>query len=140
VQARGLRPGPCLPALWTTQANQLAPAPTGTLAKAKPHPDSQAAQIRDERPQGGGKRTGGFRQAGTDEDVLEAAKKEEQRRVDVWKKEHPAEAQELWEEIMREATETGMDALGKRHLLNYGEMRMRRRVVDEILTPKLAAS
>lgn len=65
---------------------------------------------------------------------------EQRKRVEVWRKEHPAEAAKLSEECLAEGKAQGMDALGKSGLMVFVEARFQARVIEEHLKPKLAAS
>jgi hypothetical protein len=125
---------------WEAVQSKAAPTPAGQLQKVRVPPGSPAAQVREELPRAGGKRVGTLRHPTTDEEALDQKKREEQRRVDAWKAENGPAAQQIWEEVGREASEVGIDALGQKHFDAYMESRFRRRIIDGFLTPKLASA
>lgn len=72
-------------------------------------------------------------------DVLLEKERAEQLRVDAWKRDHQPEAEKLWNECRQEAIDKNLAEMGQRIANGYIESRFRRRIVDEILTPKAVA-
>jgi hypothetical protein len=74
-------------------------------------------------------------------DPLVAKEREEQKRVEEWRKENQSEAAAIWEACVQEVkSKPGVDALGARIVQGYINSKFRQRVIAEHLTPKLAAS